>query len=145
MKRTVNTELGTLQEVYVDKMVLFYMEAPNDIDSQKKVWPEFEAHFPSLSGRRMYGLDYADKKVYRVCSIKMESDKNETYGLETFDFEGGTYMRLRLKFDPPELYEKIGPAYQLLITRYEDKINWSLPFIESYKSENVLDIMVPIK
>lgn len=144
MKKPVSTELGTLQEVIVDKMKLFYMEVSNDIESQKKAWPEFKSHFPSLAGRKMYRLDYAEKKLYRVCSLVLESDKDATYGLNQFEFEGGTYMRLRLKFDPPELYEKIGPAYQLLLSQYEDTIDWSLPFIEHYKAENVLDVMVPI-
>lgn len=34
------------------------------------------------------------------------SDHGELFGFDQFEFEGGTYIRLRLKFDPPELYEK---------------------------------------
>ena len=54
-------------------------------------------------------------------------------------------MRLRLNFEPPKLYEKIGPAYELLIGKYEEVIDWSLPFIEQYKAKNILDIMIPVK
>ncbi|WP_228012602.1 hypothetical protein [Enterococcus durans] len=54
-------------------------------------------------------------------------------------------MRLRLNYEPPELYEKIGPAYNLLISNYDQQIDWSLPFIEQYKARNILDIMVPVK
>lgn len=145
MDKITKTELGTIQEVNVEKMQLLYIEVPNDIESQKKAWPEFEARFPSLIGRKMYGLDFGDSKLYRVCSLVRKSDNGETFGLNQFEFEGGTYIRLRLKFDPPELYEKIGPAYALLIGQYEDSINWSRPFIEHYKSKNILDIMIPIK
>ena len=93
----------------------------------------------------MYGLDYDDSKVYRVCSLVLDKDNGETYGLDQFEFEGGDYMRLRLNFEPPKLYEKIGPAYGLLIGKYEDVIDWSLPFIEQYKAKNILDIMIPVK
>ena len=115
MDKTINTELGIIQEVTVEKMNFLYIEIPNDIDNQKKAWPTFEARFPSLTGRKMYGLDYGESKLYRVCTLVLESDHGELFGFDQFEFEGGTYIRLRLKFDPPELYEKIGPAYQLLI------------------------------
>ena len=124
MDKTINTELGIIQEVTVEKMNFLYIEIPNDIDNQKKAWPTFEARFPSLTGRKMYGLDYGESKLYRVCTLVLESDHGELFGFDQFEFEGGTYIRLRLKFDPPELYEKIGPAYQLLIGHYEEDINW---------------------
>lgn len=145
MEKMIKTELGTIQKERVEKMQFLYMEVANDPESQRKAWPKFEAHFPSLSGRKMYGLDYDDSKVYRVCSLVLDKDNGETYGLDQFEFEGGDYMRLRLNFEPPKLYEKIGPAYGLLIGKYEDVIDWSLPFIEQYKAKNILDIMIPVK
>ncbi|WP_211656153.1 hypothetical protein [Planococcus alpniumensis] len=144
MDKIIETELGTIQKVVVEKMQFLYTEVSNDIESQKKTWPEFEARFPSLTGRKMYGLDYGKSNLYRVCSLVRESDNGETFGLNQFEFEEGTYMRLRLKFEPPELYEKIGPAYTLLIGQYEGSINWNLPLIEHYKAKNILDIMVPV-
>lgn len=93
----------------------------------------------------MYGLDYSESKVYRVCSLVLEDDERKNFGLRQFKFEGGTYMRLRLKFDPPELFEKIGPAYDFLISKYEKSIEWSLPMTEHYKAKNILDIMIPVK
>ncbi len=71
----------------------------------------------------MYGLDYDSKKTYRVCSLVLAEDKGDTFGLDEFEFEGGSYLRLRLKFDPPELYNKIGPAYGFLFENYQDEIN----------------------
>ena len=144
MDNTIKTELGTIQIVEVEKINFLYIEVSNEPESQQKAWPEFEARFPSLTGRKMYGLDYDQQKVYRVCSPVLESDNGETFGLRQFDFEGGKYIRLRLKFDPPELYEKIALAYEFLIGQYESEINWSLPMIEQYKAKNILDIMIPI-
>jgi hypothetical protein len=144
MDNMIKTELGIIQKATVGKMQFLYEEVANDLQSQQKAWPEFEARFPSLTGRKMYGLDYEERKVYRVCSLVLDSDEGEDYGLNRFEFEGGKYMKLRLKFDPPELYEKIGPAYGLLIGQFEETIDWSLPFIEQYKAHNVLDIMVPV-
>ena len=144
MDKIQKTEVGTIQNVTVEKMNFLYMAVSNDPESQQKAWPEFESRFPSLTGRKMYGLDYDGKKVYRVCSLVLDSDNEETFGLEQFTFEGGTYIRLRLKLDPPELYEKIGPAYGYLFSQYEEEINWSLPMIKQYKVKNILDIMIPI-
>ncbi|MFW3497904.1 MULTISPECIES: hypothetical protein [Aerococcus] len=144
MDNNMKIDIGTLQRVVIDKMNLFYMEVPNNPESQKKAWPLFEVHFPSLTGRKMFGLDYDENKVYRVCSVVLESDRDDTYGLNQFEFEGGNYLRLRLKYDVPELYEKISPAYDFLFSQYGGHINWSLPMIEHYKSKNILDIMIPI-
>lgn len=75
----------------------------------------------------------------------LNSDEGETFGLKQFAFPGGDYARLRLRFEPPDLYEKIGPAYSQLFRQYEDTFEWSLPLIEYYKAREVLDIMVPLK
>lgn len=145
MNKTIKTELGVIEKVTIESMKFLYLEVPNYIESQKNAWPKFEDHFPSLRGRKMYGLDYGESKVYRVCSLVLENDEGKNFGLKQFKFEGGTYMRLRLKFDPPELFEKIGPAYDFLISKYEESIEWSLPMIEHYKAKNILDIMIPVK
>lgn len=144
MDKIIQTELGMVQKIKVESMKLLYMEVPNNIENQKNVWPKFEEHFPSLTGRKMYGLDYSDSKIYRVCSLVLDDDNGENFGLKQFEFEGGVYIRLRLRFNPPELYEKIGPAYDFLICNYEETIEWSLPMIEHYKAKNILDIMIPI-
>lgn len=145
MNEILKTELGNVQKVQIDKLHLIYSEIDNSIEDQQKGWPEFEAKFPSLTGRKLLGLDYDEKNKYRMCSIVKEEDNGDTFGFETFMFEGGTFMRLRLNYEPPELYEKIGPAYNLLISSYDQQIDWSLPFIEQYKARNILDIMVPVK
>ena len=144
MDNVIKTELGTIQEVTVEKMQFLYMEVPNDVESQKKAWPKFEAKFPSLVGRKMYGLGYDTSKTYRLCSLVLASDNGETFGLEQFEFAGGTYLRLRLKYAPSELFGKIGPAYGFLFSQYEESIDWSLPIIEHYKAKDTLDIMIPI-
>lgn len=144
MSNIKKTELGTIQKVAVEKLNFLYMEVANDVENQQKAWPEFEAKFPSLTGRKMFGLDYDSTKTYRVCSVVLEQDNGENFGLDEFEFEGGSYIRLRLKFDPPELYEKIGPAYGFLFENYEEVIDWEKPVIEQYKAKNILDIMIPV-
>ena len=142
--KNIKTELGMIQEVTIESNNLLYSEVVNDIPRIKEEWPRFEASFPSLTGRKMLGLEYTEENRFRVCSEVREEDKGEKFGLQVFVFEGGLYARLRLKFDPPELYEKISPGYKSLIKEYDKQIDWKRPFIEYYKSENVLDIMVPI-
>lgn len=140
----IQTDLGNIQQIKIEKMRLLYREGPHDVASQQKIWPTFEAHFPSLTGRKMFGFDYGDQKLYRACSLVLESDQGETFGLKQFEFEGGNYLRLRLKFDPPELFDKIGPAYQFLFSQYDEQINWSQPSVEHYKAKNILDVMIPV-
>jgi len=144
MGKAIDTNLGMIEKVSVEKMKFLYMESGNDVASQKKKWPEFESKFPSLTGRKMYGLDYDKKGIYRTCSLVLDKDEGNDFGLRQFEFEGGQYIRLRLKFEPPIIFEKIGPAYDLLIKNYEEIINWEMPFIEHYKARNILDIMIPI-
>jgi hypothetical protein len=144
MIKSIETELGKVQEIVIKKMKFLYMEVSNDVESQKEAWPVFESKFPNLTGRKMYGLDYGDEKRYRVCSLVLESDNGLNYGCKMFSFEGGAYLRLRLKFDQPLLFEKIGPAYNYLFTNYSHQIDWTMPTIEHYKAHNVLDIMIPI-
>lgn len=139
------TTLGKVRKVNLDKMDFLYMEVSNDLATQQQAWPKFESKFPTLNRRKMYGLDYEYIKKYRLCSLVLSEDESNTYGLNKFEFEGGNYMRLRLKFDKPELYEKIGPAYDYLFKNYEQNIDWKKPTIEYYKSSNILDIMIPIK
>lgn len=144
MSESKTNELGNIQKVRIPELEFLYIEIPNDIESQSSAWPRFESAFPSLTGRKMYGLNYENKGIYRVCSLVLDIDKEERYGLEKFEFEGGQYVRLRLKYEPPILFEKIGPAYDLLISKYKEFINYDRPIIEQYKSRNVLDILIPI-
>lgn len=144
MSNILKTQLGTIEVVQIEKMNLLYLETKNDVESQQRSWPEFESKFTSLTGRKMYGLDYGDKKIYRLCALINEADQGDTFGLNQFQFGGGKYLRLRIKHNPPELYDKIGPAYNFLFSTYADSINWELPTIEHYKTHNILDIMIPI-
>lgn len=143
IKKTEN-DIGTIQQMFLEELHFLFLEVPNSIESQKKAWPKFEARFPTLTGRKMYGLDYDDQKRYRLCSLIDESDKGETFGLEQFIFEGGKYVRLRLKASPDELFKKIDPAYKYMISVYKNEIDWSRPLIEHYKSKCILDILLPL-
>lgn len=145
MELNKKTDLGNLEVVELEKMHFLFMDVPNEVEAQKAAWPEFEGKFPSLTGRKMYGLEYGATNSYRLCSLVLEADRGQNYGFEDFVFDGGSYLRLRLKFDPPGLYEKIGPAYGFLFENYEADIDWERPTIERYKAANVLDIMVPVK
>lgn len=87
MNEILKTELGNVQKVQIDKLHLIYSEIDNSIEDQQKGWPEFEAKFPSLTGRKLLGLDYDEKNKYRMCSIVKEEDNGDTFGFKTFMFE----------------------------------------------------------
>ncbi len=142
MNKLLKTELGIMTEITLEKMHFLYMEVANDTESQKQAWPKFEAQFPSLTGRKMYGLDYDERKTYRLCSLVLDSDNGENFGYKQFEFPGGSYLRLRLKYAPSELFTKIGPAYRFLLSHYGESIDWSLPIVEHYKAKDVLGSVV---
>ena len=62
----IKTELGVIQNLTIGRMQFLYEEVASDLQTQQKAWPEFEARFPSLIGRKMFGLDYGDKKIGRA-------------------------------------------------------------------------------
>ena len=50
--------VGTIRRIKVGKKQFLYAEAADNSESRKKTRTKFEARFPSLTDRKMYGLDY---------------------------------------------------------------------------------------
>src|SRR5581483_4861719 len=76
---------------------------------------EVEEALGSLRGRKCYGA-FADG-VYRVCVQVREGDDPAAIGLEAGELPGGRYARVRLKGEPPGLYDSIGPTFERLAER----------------------------
>ena len=77
----------------------------------------------SLRGRKCYGA-FEDGK-YRACVQVREGDDPAAIGLEACELPGGRYARIRLKGEPPDLYQLIGPTFERLAQRPDRDTNWT--------------------
>lgn len=94
----------------------------------------------SLRGRKCYGA-FADGE-YRACVQMREGDDPAAIGLEVGELPGGRYARVRLKGEPPDLYDLIGPTFERLAERPDR--DPTRPGIEFYKRHDVIDLLLPI-
>ena len=55
---------------------------------------------------------------------------------------GGRYLRVRLKGEPPEVYERIAPTFDALaeVARPDE----TRPSIEFYRRRDEIDLLVPV-
>lgn len=101
---------------------------------------EVEDAVGSLRGRKCYGAFEGGE--YRVCVQVREGDDAAALGLEVGELPGGRYARLRLKGEPPALYELIGPTFESLAQRADR--DPTRPGIEFYRRHDVIDLLLPI-
>lgn len=114
---------------------------PNDIPgAAHRAWRELEAALQP-QGRKAFGYWSPQEREYRACFTLHESDEPEVLGLEQTVLPGGRYRRARLKGE--DVYERIGPAFDELAAGGE--IDDSRPWLEFYRREDEVDVLVPIK
>jgi hypothetical protein len=105
-------------------------------------WVEVEAAVGSLRGRKFYGVFDETRREYRVCVQVREGDDAAALGLETGTLPGGRYAQVRLRGDPPAVYELIAPTFKRLATRPDR--DPSRPEIEFYRRHDVIDVLLPV-
>ena len=80
---------------------------------------------------------------YRACvGLRPDEDPGK-WGFETGMIPGGLYLRVRLRGEPPGIYERIGPRMAELEAssdRDEDR-----PLIEFYRRRDEIDLLVPAR
>jgi effector-binding domain-containing protein len=101
---------------------------------------EVEEAVGSLRGRKCYGA-FEDGE-YQACVQVREGDDPAAIGLEVGELPGGRYARIRLKGEPPDLYQQIGPTFERLAQRPDR--DTSRPGIEFYRRHDVIDLLLPI-
>lgn len=134
-------ELGLIDIVATEDLPSLSRDVPLDLAAIQKAWPEFEHGFDSLRGRRMMGLVYPATNIYQMSSARLDRDRDNTLMLDETVVPGGTYLRLRLRGEAPTVYEQIADAFAVLFELAEH--DSSRPHIESYRSEGVVDCLVP--
>ena len=114
---------------------------PDDIrGAAQRAWGDLEAVLQP-KGRKAFGFWLPEAGEYRACFSLQEGDDAEALGLTQSVIPGGRYRRARLKGD--DLYGKIGPTFGELAK--DAPIDDSRPWLEFYRREDEVDVLVPIK
>jgi len=132
----------TPTEVDFDDVQVMCMPAREDEPAAiREAWAEFEAAV-GLKGRKFYGAFYPETREYHVCAQLEADDDPAALGYQVATLAGGSYLRARLKGEPPAVYELIGPTFEELTKHAEP--DESRPSIEFYRSRDVIDLLLPI-
>jgi hypothetical protein len=136
------TETGAVARVTREELTVLSLDAPLDLEQVQQAWPRFEASLDSLQGRRMMGLVFNRQGVYRLATSKLERDRDHSYGLDETVVPGGDYLRLTLVGTSPELYSRIGAAFDALFEQADHDPD--RPLIEFDRREGEVDCLVPV-
>ncbi len=104
-------------------------------------WAGMEVLVP-LKGRKFYGAFYPSAGEYRVCVALKEGDDLTLLGLESGALPGGRYLHLRLRGEPPAVYDQIGPAFAALAASHDG--DRARPSIEFYRSRDEIELFYPV-
>ena len=137
------TQTGAIARVTRADLTVLSMDVPLDLAQVQQAWPRFEASLDSLHGRRMMGLVLNRQGVYRLATSKLDRDSDHSYDLEETVVPGGDYLRLTLVGTPPELYSRIGAAFDALFEQADHDPD--RPLIEFYRREDEVDCLVPVR
>ena len=108
-----------------------------------KAFDRLEKALGDIKGRKFYGYYDPEQREYRACVAIKDGDDPEKKGLTRATLPGGKYVRARLKGEPPELYRRIGPAFDDLGNINETK-DFMRPYIEFYRARDEVELLVPI-
>jgi hypothetical protein len=123
-----------------DIPVMFLRTADDPVE-MRRAWERLE-ELVGLRGRKFFGAYDESTREYRVCVQVREGDDPDALGLESGTLPGGLYLRARLRGDPPEVYERIGPTFAALVKAVRPDA--TRPSIEFYRRRNEIDLLLPL-
>jgi hypothetical protein len=115
---------------------------PDEIAAIQRAMAEVEA-LVGLHGRTYFGAFDLDGDEYRVCVKLHDGDDPASFGLEPGTLPGGRYARIRLRGEPPALYDLIGPTFVRLQQRADR--DPARPGIEHYRRHDEIDLLLPVR
>jgi hypothetical protein len=127
-------------EVEHEPIAVQFVRVPDGLDEIGRAWNELEA-VVTLRGRHFYGAYDPVADDYRACVDVREGD-DLVAELESGTLPGGRYLRARLRGDPPEIYERIKPAFDALMQ--EAAADETRPSLEHYRRHDQIDLLLPI-
>ena len=120
---------------------VMFLRMADEVTEIRRGWERLEA-LVGLRGRRFFGAFDSSTREYRVCVQMREDDDPAAFGLESGTLPGGRYLRARLRGEPPEVYEQIGPTFEALAkAAHPDETR---PSIEFYRHRNEVDLLLPV-
>ncbi len=131
---------GAASLVSRDDVRVKYVEVADVLAEIQVAWPSLEALVGDLRGHRFLAAFDPIAGWYRAC-VEVQDG---TSGLELPEYviPGGAFLRVRLRGEPPAVYEEIGPAYHSL--REAGVRDDSRPSIEVYRRHDEIDVLMPV-
>jgi len=128
-------------EVQREETPVMGVRTTDDLAAIRSAWERLEEIVP-LRGRKFFGAVDKSDSEYFACVQMHNDEKPAQLGLEQGTLPGGRYLRERLRGEPPELYDRIAPAFQALAatTRRDE----SRPEIEFYRGRDEVDVLFPM-
>jgi hypothetical protein len=125
-----------------EEVEVMFIRTADDVGEMRQAWERLEK-IVGTQGRKFYGAFYPATKEYRVGVQVKEGDDADALGLERGTLPGGPYLRTRLQGEPPAVYERIGPTFEVLsqLARQEDMTR---PSIEFYRRFDEIDLLLPV-
>ena len=118
-----------------------FLRTADEVEEIRRGWERLET-VVGLRGRKFFGAFYPSTGEYRVCVQAREGDDPGALGLETGTLPGGRYLRARLRGEPPEVYERIGPTFDVLAKAARP--DETRPSIEFYRHRDEIDLLLPV-
>jgi predicted RNA-binding protein with PIN domain len=106
------------------------------------LWQKLESVVTEREGRRFYGAFYPPSSEYRACVEIADFAKDSRFGLESAVLPGGTFLRARLRGEPPELYTRIGPTFDAMSKAAQPDLD--RPSLEYYRRRGEVDLFLPV-
>ena len=120
-----------------------YVETTDDPAAIRACWDQLEGLLPSFRGRKFAGFFDAEAGWYRASVRTIDDPSEAESSLPVAVLSGGSYLRYRMRGEPPALYDRLPGAFDaLLATGRHDP---SRPSIELYRSHGLLDALLPVQ
>lgn len=121
----------------MEPIKVMYIEVSSPAES-KDAFDKLESRFPSLKGRKFYGVAFGDKYW---AAVKIESgDDPAQLGLQEGEIPGGEYAKEVIP-DWVERVAEIKPAFDRMAEVNERDVE--RPAVEFYKSQKELQLWFP--
>jgi hypothetical protein len=125
-----------------DVAVLYVAEQGPPEEVGPRVWEKLESVVTERGGRRFYGAFYPASSEYRACVEIGDLAEDAKLGLGSAVLPGGTFLRARLRGEPPGLYAQIGPTFDALSRAATPDLE--RPSLEYYRRRDEVDLLLPV-
>ena len=135
--------MGEDSVVTMPDTLVMYVDGPagKPIGEQAPIaFAELEAKLPSLKRRKFYAVVLGGR--YRACVAVEPTDETVALPHPTWTLPGGKFVRRRIA-EWEEHRDRIGPTFAALRARADS--DPSRPGIEFYRSQQELQVLVPVR